>query len=178
MLIERQYQTEQPSQLSHGRHAGFTLVELMVVVAVIAVLAVIAAPGMSSLLNANKSTGAAGELTTILQIARSEAIRRNGRVWICPTDGSATAATVCSNSASWDKWAILDLSKADVKERVIQNGAFSGSVKLKGPAAGIMFKPSGLIENEQKLEVSMSGEKRCLTVLISGAVTLSKEACP
>jgi type IV fimbrial biogenesis protein FimT len=51
-------------------------------------------------------------------------------------------------------------------------------MQVTGPAAGIVFKPSGLIDTQQELEVTKSGNQRCVTVLISGVVTVAKGACP
>jgi type IV fimbrial biogenesis protein FimT len=49
---------------------------------------------------------------------------------------------------------------------------------VTGPAAGIVYKPSGMIDTQQTLEVAKSGNKRCVTILISGVVTTSRGACP
>ena len=78
---------------------GFTLIELMVTVAVLAVLVTIAAPTFIRIIHANRLTTAANEIVGALQTARMEAIRRNGRVVLCPTtDGAA-----CSTTNDWTR---------------------------------------------------------------------------
>ncbi len=82
------------------RGAGFTLVELMVTIAVLAILLAIGIPAFASLIAANRLTSATNELVASLQTARTEAIRRNARVTVCP---AAPGATACSGD--WrDGW--------------------------------------------------------------------------
>jgi type IV fimbrial biogenesis protein FimT len=50
-------------------------------------------------------------------------------------------------------------------------------VQVTGPAAGIVYKPSGMIDTQLQLQVTKSSHQRCLTVLISGVVTVAKGAC-
>lgn len=154
---------------------GFTLVELMITVAIIVILAVIAMPSMTAMINNSRATAQAEELVASLQLARAEAIRRNARVTFCAGTG-----VVCSGSTTWTNWTIFGRDKtadpADPPD-VIRDAAISASVQVTGPAAGIVFKPSGLIDSQQTLQVTRSGNTRCLTVLISGVVTVVKGAC-
>lgn len=154
---------------------GFTLVELMVTVAVIGILAVVAVPSMTAMVNNSRLTGQAEVLVSSLQTARIEAIRRNARVTVCPsTDG-----TSCASSTTWTRWIAhgMDNTAATPVDDVIIDNSTNGSMTINGPAAGIVFRPSGLIDSEQQVGVSMSGEQRCLLIMVSGAVSVSKGAC-
>lgn len=77
-----------------GRPQGYTLIELLVVIIIIGIVSAIAFPSFREFINASRLTGAANELVASLQIARSEAVRRNARVVICPsTNGTACGGT-------------------------------------------------------------------------------------
>ena len=157
-----------------GASRGFTLVELMITVAVMVILAAIATPSMTAMLNNSRAAGQTEELVASLQLARAEAIRRNARVTVCAGTGG-----VCNGSATWANWTIFgrDNTLAVPVNDVIRDTNASGSVQVTGPAAGIVFKPSGLIDTQQTLQVVKAGQQRCLRVLISGVVTASKGAC-
>lgn len=162
-----------------ARLHGFTLVELAVTMAVIGILAAVAVPSMTSLVRVGRLNGAASELTTALQLARAEAIRRNAQITACATDGSESNITDCVSSASWGKWAILNRGETTNKEdRVLRTEVVaSSSVQISGPSGGIVFRPSGLIDDSQQLEVDVDDNKRYICVQISGVVTVKKEPC-
>ena len=63
-----------------GRASGFTLVELMTGVAIVSILAAVATPSFTSFLRNTEVRGSSESILQGLQLARTEAIRRNGRV--------------------------------------------------------------------------------------------------
>lgn len=79
--------------------SGFTLIELMVTIAVAAVLLGIAVPSFQDMLERNRVAAQTNEVLGGLQMARSEAIRKNathrfcssGAGWIVRTPTAATA---------------------------------------------------------------------------------------
>jgi len=152
-------------------HAGFTLIELLVTIAVLGVLAMIGVPTMQALVRANRLSSAAGELSASLQLARSEAIRRNARVVVCPSaDGN-----VCGSGTSWTSWIVRGAANATDVAEVIRNEAAPPSVQVSGPTGGIQFSPSGMVTAQQVVTVCIptsnpSQNQRVLTVMTSGSV--------
>jgi prepilin-type N-terminal cleavage/methylation domain-containing protein len=82
------------------RHAGFTVLELMITVALIAVLSVIAAPSLRDLIKNGRMTSQANDLMTDLAIARGEAVKRGVRTAIC-TSSNGTACTATPWNQGW-----------------------------------------------------------------------------
>ena len=73
---------------------GFTLIELAFVVLVVAVLAAVSAPSFTNLVVSQRLRAAGTDLVSSLQIARSEAIKRNGNVIVKPSADSWTSGWV------------------------------------------------------------------------------------
>ena len=81
-----------------SRSRGFTLVELLVTLAITILLTGLAIPSLRETLHDNTIGSGRSQLTTLLNLARSTAIRRGLSVTLCPSDdGSA-----CSDD--WRGW--------------------------------------------------------------------------
>jgi type IV fimbrial biogenesis protein FimT len=154
---------------------GFTLVELMITVAVMVILAAIASPSMIELVNNRRAAGQTEELVAALQLARAEAIRRNARVTVC-----AGAGVTCSGSSDWSSWTIYGRDRTSATpdaDENIRESTVAGAVAVTGPTAGIVYKPSGMIDTQRQFQVTKSTTQRCVTILISGVVSVAKGAC-
>lgn len=152
------------------RTAGFTLVELMVTVAVLGVLAVVAVPAMQGLVNGNRLRAAIGELQAAIQVAKTEAVRRNVPVTLC---GSSDGST-CASTTSWTRWVIRGRDPATPSDvDVIRSDAPTGNVQISGPADGIVFRPSGRIDAQAQLTACLpttnpADNQRIVTIMVSG----------
>src|SRR5512140_2555722 len=86
----------------HGhkpRADGFTLVETMVVLVVAALLISVGVPSLTAALDAARLTSASNTFLAHLHYARSEAIKRSGRVVMCKSsDGQS-----CNPAGGWDQ---------------------------------------------------------------------------
>lgn len=165
------------------RARGFTLIELMVTIAVIALLAAVAAPAMVTLMNSNRLSSSAGELTAALQLARAEAVRRSATVTVC---GSADGIA-CTNGADWANWIVLGTNNMTAATDVVRSGVMPGNLQINGPAGGVVFSSAGLIPAQANLTVCIPTDQpaenqRVLTVMLSGAVLTARNngggACP
>ena len=162
---------------------GFTLIELMVTIAVVALLAAVATPAMVTLMNSNRLSSTAGELTAALQLARAEAVRRSAPVTVC---GSADGL-VCADGADWASWIIAGQNNQDATIEVVRSGTLPNGLQISGPVTGIRFNSAGLIAAQQNLTVCIptdepADNQRVITVLVSGAVLTARNngggGCP
>ncbi len=128
---------------SGGRRSvrGFSLIELVVTIAVLAILVTLATPSFTSLLNASRLTSQANELVASLQLARSEAVRRNSRVTLCRTTNGTSCAGV---AGTWGRWiAVVDPVGGGVAE-VLRDTSLRQPLQVTAGVDSIVFRADGL----------------------------------
>ena len=127
---------------------GFTIIELMVVVLIAAILIMVAIPSFTSFVINNRLTTEANSLVTSLQVARSEAVKRNSSVYVGSTGGSG----------SWDQGFVIFLDTnsngaydAGTDTILRQQNALSSDVlkaSIGGTAAPVLqYLSTGFIGN-------------------------------
>ncbi len=136
--------------MNRSRYTGFTLIELMVTVGLASILMAVAIPSMRDFMRNNRLTSTVNDLLHSLQVARTEAIKRqNGSVVICGTANPNVAAPVCdyTNFNGWIVFQDLDnnwqFNGADVI--IERHSVVDASVTVKTDATDriISFGPSG-----------------------------------
>ena len=86
------------ASLSLRCHAGFTTIEILVVMVVMGLLASLAAPSFTTFIKNTRLSTATTQLVSDLNLARSEAIKRNVHVLVCARN---TAGTDCVANTDW-----------------------------------------------------------------------------
>jgi Tfp pilus assembly protein FimT len=89
-----------------------------------------AVPAMQSLLHSNRVSSSANELLSSIQLARGEAVRRNGTVTICRSTNAETANPTCSDAIfgpyaanDWAAgWIVFAKNPANINLGVFENG--------------------------------------------------------
>lgn len=131
---------------------GFSAVEWMVVAAIFAVLAFLAAPSFTSMIESWRVQQTAKLLQSTLSYARSEAIKRGGRVSIQKIANPTHGCTSASGNRDWDcGWMVCnDLDNDGVcnaDEPVLQRVDAPAGVRVtrNGGGASIKFNRWGLV---------------------------------
>ena len=120
------------------RPRGFTLIELMFGIALFALLMVLAMPTFTTMLQNSRLRGATDSILAGLQMARSEALRRNQTVEFmltsdaldAPGDGSGVAA-----NATGPGWAVRALNAAAVSIAYVEGRSGLEGSGTTDPAA-------------------------------------------
>ena len=86
---------------------GFTLVELMIVLAVVSLLLGLGVPGFQRLLEATRIRTQVQQLMSDIVLTRSEAIKRNVQVVMCPSPSYLRTTPECSGVYA-DGWLIFE----------------------------------------------------------------------
>lgn len=105
-----------------SRSRGFTLMELMVVLTLAAVILAIGAPSFNQFRRNNRLTGVANDFLGSIQTARSEAIKRQVPVGVCPSDDGSKCTS--GNFRGWIAFVDTDndceRDEADVTEKLVR----------------------------------------------------------
>jgi type IV fimbrial biogenesis protein FimT len=134
-------------QSMQNRHSGFTVVELMVTIAIVGILAAIAAPSFIGVVNTNRLASNANELLSIIQYARSEAVRSNSRVIFC---GSLLDDAIDEDDCSAGErpyWVVLGRDE-DGDWRQLRQIEVQLPVRAKTAVEKIIFGADGLGRDE------------------------------
>lgn len=176
------------------KQKGFTLIELMVVIAIAAIMMAIAVPNFSEWIARRRVAAAAERVANIMRFARSEAVRLNKPVYVCPAkikkDGKHNLSGNCKASDAGSGFVVWADNDGDLKyvaakdhnlRTVILNTpnedakvkyrmgmvAFGGGNINQDKAQGVVFYPDGSMKS---LDISSAGNTKIH--LVSGYVKL------
>jgi type IV fimbrial biogenesis protein FimT len=149
--------------MDKSRHRGFTLIELMVTAALVGILLAAVIPNMRTFLRNNQLSGGVNDMLHSIQVARTEAIKRqNGNVVVCGTAAptAADAAMTC-DYATFKGWFVFQDTNGnwqhDAAEPLIERHDLldtNVTVRTDANARIISFSPSGFA-NPAGLKVPM-----------------------
>jgi type IV fimbrial biogenesis protein FimT len=105
---------------------GFTLMEMMMVLALTAVILAIGAPSFSEFRQNSQMTGVANDFLTTIVNARSEALKRQSFVAVCPSSTPLSDAATCDAADPTGWIAFTDTNGncvRDVGDEIFATGA-------------------------------------------------------
>jgi type IV fimbrial biogenesis protein FimT len=166
--------------------AGLTLVELLVAVSIAAILAAVALPSFASFIDEQRVRALTNELVADLNLARSEAIKRNSRVLVCPKAGKSD--NFCApNTKNWKNgWVVCydadqdgkcDDATTDDPNPFRNVDAIRDNLDLKSSVSDVRYTPAGSTTGAVVWELSgtTSTVLRTITAAATGNVTIKKK---
>jgi type IV fimbrial biogenesis protein FimT len=183
------------------RMLGFNLIEVLIGLAVMGILMLMGMPSLSAWMQSTQVRNSAESMVSALQLARTEALRRNQSVQFSLTDGSLGAS--CAVSLTGTDWVVsladptgkCDVTPSDTVDPMIlqKRGGNEGSANATVTATGsasVTFNGLGRVtgypvggilidvKNSTATCQDAGGSIRCLRVAISpsGAIRMCDPA--
>jgi type IV fimbrial biogenesis protein FimT len=152
--------------VSQARQRGFTLPELMTVLVIMAILGAIAAPAYGEWVATMRARSTGADLHIALNLARSEALKRNAEVTLAPGAGGWLAG-----------WSIAAPSDAT---RLLHSHPAVAVASIEGPAS-VTYLANGRVKGASlpsfEIVGKTGGDARCVTVDLSGRPNQIQSAC-
>ncbi|MFS2116777.1 MULTISPECIES: GspH/FimT family pseudopilin [Herbaspirillum] len=141
----------------HGRHRGFTLIELMVVLLIAGLVLAAGVPALQNLSNEQQLVTAANEFFHSVQLTRSEALRHGRRAEMRPVAGD-----------DWHSgWEIM------VGEHVVsRRQALASTISVAYTTGGelVAYQPGGQPVTRGSWYFSHDGQERVVVINFLGRV--------
>jgi type IV fimbrial biogenesis protein FimT len=160
---------------------GFTLVELMIAIAVFAILLAIAVPSFRDASLGARLSSIANNMVASVQLARSEAIKRNAAITLCASSDGST----CDDDVDWDTgWVVRDDGAGTVIQ-VQQSLPAGWKLTQSGGTSQLSFQPIGVGATAATFTACRSNpvgkQERVVTVTATGMAYVTSTAtgtCP
>ncbi|MEH6592015.1 MAG: GspH/FimT family pseudopilin [Halioglobus sp.] len=136
---------------------GFTLLELMLVLAILALLFGLILPSMHSAIARNRLRMEASQLMSALNLARGEAVSRNGIVSLCPSDYAVSGVADC-NGVYGDGWVVFTNHNGDAQIDEDSDVVIQAHHRL--PAGYVLTNKAGNVEAGELISFLPDGSSR------------------
>ena len=180
-------------------YRGFTVVELMIALAMAAIFASLALPSFVVTVRQTRLATTGDLLNADLLVARDEAIKRNGRVYVCPV-GPQNDGTCGTDFTAWaGGWLVCydvdnktgcnkPAAASTDPNPIVNRGPLDPSVALNGPSSAVQFNSDGTQAANTNLDFTITGTWSgsnatgsayfVASVAPSGNISLKKKLAP
>lgn len=169
----------------NGTARGFTVIELLIVMAIAAILLSIGMPSFRDFTRDMRARSTMGMLTSDIQLARSESVKRNQRILFCAR--AAALSNNCSGAPAADTWmngwlvcydgdldGACDAGTAADPNPIKAENTVQAPLAVSGPTVTLAMLPVGNISAGANFTVtSGTGTTRTATVAASGSIVTS-----
>ncbi len=122
------------------RQNGFTLFELLATVTVAGILVAVGVPSFSTFVQNDRLMTDINSLVASMYIARSEAVKQDVNVTVCPSTNGST----CNAGSNWSGgWIVLGAASATPLQ-VVSALSSNNTLSEANDLTGVTFLPSGL----------------------------------
>ena len=170
----------------HFQQRGLTLTELLFALGVVGVGLSLAVPGLQSAIQEHRRTAVFNEFVSTIHLARSEAVKRNGQVTLCPSNGGERCEDAEWNEG-WLVFADRDQNRQrSVDEPIVSSlpGVPSVTIQSEEFEDHFAYRPNGRIQVDTTAETvgqftfcdaRGADFARVLIITVSGQPRLSDE---
>ncbi len=179
------------------KERGFTLVEALITVVVVTILLATAVPYMGNFTKNNRLISQTNDFVIAVQLARSEAVKRDVNTVICPsTDQSSCSANAADWQTGWlvfsdfnlngtlEPGAALPLCEAREDCLLINGKGPTHNNTLTTTATMLRFLPTGLAANGGDVDFTIVSDDcrvdqvRRIRVTSQGHTIVTTQPCP
>ncbi len=145
---------------------GFTLTELLVTLTISAILLGIGVPSFVSFIGGQAATTASHDVTSMLILARSEAIKRNTDVVATPVSGD------------WKNGWTVDVTSGGTTTTISKQAAYKG-LTITSSATSVTYGSNGRVQGSTvpTFEIAGNSRTRCVKVTLSGLPNGTTGSC-
>jgi type IV fimbrial biogenesis protein FimT len=150
---------DRPAATCRAGGAGFTLLEVVVCLLILALLVGIAAPSYEEYQRNSRLTGIASDFMGAVQLARSEAFRRQKIVSMCPTQDASRRSPTCADEPNFSSWIVFEDGDGDCLP-------VAGTVPIRAETA---------IPAEEATRLSARANGTCISFAVNGALRTAQD---